>query len=373
MPATDPLPEARRIMQICNACRYCESYCAMFPAMTRRLAFGDGDLNYLANLCHGCGACHYACQYAPPHEFAVHVPKTFAELRVRTYRKYAWPSAFARAFENNGIVVALAIAIGLSAFVLGVFLVHDASAIFGAHRGTQSFYAVVPHWAMVWIFGIAGLYVLGVWIIGFLRFWRDTGEHLSDFAKPQVLIPGARDALTLRYLEGGGEGCTYPGERPSFSRKIYHHFTFYGFLLCFAATMAGTIFHYGFGWIAPYSLLSLPVVLGTLGGIGLLIGPAGLMWLRLQADPELVESDRRGLDAGLLVLLFLTSLTGLLLLAFRATPAMGALLAVHLGVVLALFLVMPYGKFVHGIYRTAALVRYALELSRPNPTPSFDG
>ena len=72
------------------------------------------------------------------------------------------------------------------------------------------------------------------------------------------------------------------------------------------------------------------------------------------------------------MLLFLTSLTGLLLLAFRATPAMGTLLAIHLGVVLALFLVMPYGKFVHGIYRSAALVRYALERSRPNPLPSFE-
>lgn len=40
---------------------------------------------------------------------------------------------------------------------------------------------------------------------------------------------------------------------------------------------------------------------------------------------------------------------------------MGIVLAVHLGVVLALFLTMPYGKFVHGIYRTAALLRHAGE------------
>jgi citrate/tricarballylate utilization protein len=253
-----------------------------------------------------------------------------------------------------------------------VFLVHDASTLLGAHRSVQSFYAVIPHSAMVWMFGLAGLYVLAVWIIGFLRFWRDTGEKLGDFGKPEALIPGAKDALTLRYLDGGGDGCSYPDERPSFSRRLYHHFTFYGFMLCFAATTAGTIFHYGFGWIAPYSLLSLPKVLGTAGGIGLLIGPVGLLWLRSRADPALAGEDKRGLESGLLVLLFLTSLTGFLLLAFRATPAMGILLAVHLGVVLALFLVMPYGKFVHAIYRSAALVRYALERSRPNPLPSFE-
>jgi len=36
---------------------------------------------------------------------------------------------------------------------------------------------------------------------------------------------------------------------------------------------------------------------------------------------------------------------------------MGLLLALHLGVVLALFFTPPYGKFVHGLYRFMALVR----------------
>ena len=61
--------EAQRVLSICNACRYCEGYCAVFPALERRLAFDEQDVHYLANLCHNCGACLYACQYAPPHEF----------------------------------------------------------------------------------------------------------------------------------------------------------------------------------------------------------------------------------------------------------------------------------------------------------------
>ncbi|MBC8443911.1 MAG: hypothetical protein H8D81_02225 [Deltaproteobacteria bacterium] len=40
---------------------------------------------------------------------------------------------------------------------------------------------------------------------------------------------------------------------------------------------------------------------------------------------------------------------------------MGFLLAVHLGTVAGLFIAMPYGKFVHAVYRHAALVRNAGE------------
>ena len=91
MLATDNLREADRLMTICNACRYCEGYCAVFPAMERRLTFSEADMNYLANLCHNCAECYYACQYAPPHEFAVNVPQAFAEIRAQSYQTYAWP------------------------------------------------------------------------------------------------------------------------------------------------------------------------------------------------------------------------------------------------------------------------------------------
>ncbi len=102
-------------------------------------------------------------------------------------------------------------------------------------------------------------------------------------------------------------------------------------------------------------------MLGTLGGIGLLIGPLGLLAEKSKRDPVLVDATRRGMDTAFIVMLFLTSLTGMALLLWRETAAMGPLLALHLGVVFALFITMPYGKFVHGIYRFVALVRYARE------------
>jgi len=102
-------------------------------------------------------------------------------------------------------------------------------------------------------------------------------------------------------------------------------------------------------------------VLGTLGGIGLLIGPAGLLAEKAKRDPALVDQKRAGMDVAFIVMLFLTGLSGMALLLLRDTAAMGPLLALHLGFVFALFITMPYGKFVHGLYRYAALVRYARE------------
>ena len=55
------------------------------------------------------------------------------------------------------------------------------------------------------------------------------------------------------------------------------------------------------------------------------------------------------------------ALTGLLLLALRATGAMGTVLSVHFGLALGLFLTLPYGKMVHGLYRFGALLRHAAE------------
>jgi citrate/tricarballylate utilization protein len=74
---------------------------------------------------------------------------------------------------------------------------------------------------------------------------------------------------------------------------------------------------------------------------------------------RMVGQARTGMDVAFIAMLFLTSLTGVLLL-LRDTAAMEPL-ALHLGVVFSLFITMPYGKFVHGIYRHLALVRYARE------------
>ena len=101
MPEIDVFAEASRQLTICNACRYCEEYCAVFPAIELRQTFDGDDVIYLANLCHDCREGFYACQYAPPHEFAINLPQLLTEARRETYQAYSWPAMFRRMYSSS--------------------------------------------------------------------------------------------------------------------------------------------------------------------------------------------------------------------------------------------------------------------------------
>jgi citrate/tricarballylate utilization protein len=258
-------------------------------------------------------------------------------------------------FKRNSGMTARLLAAAFAAVLFLVTLRNNPGA-FTRPSPAGDFYGVVSHGVMVTLFGAVGLYVVVALAIGLRRFRREVG--LVGF----VFEPCAlRDALTLRHLHTTGVDCTTDEEARSPWRRWWHHCTFYGFLLCFASTSVSAVYHSVFGWSAPYPYTSLPVVLGTVGGLGLLIGPAGLLALRRRRDPALSAERQHGLDESFIALLLVTSLTGLLLLVLRNQPVMAMLLVVHLGAVLALFVTLPYGKFVHGIYRTAALVKFGRE------------
>ncbi|MGJ4939608.1 tricarballylate utilization 4Fe-4S protein TcuB [Bradyrhizobium sp. HKCCYLS1011] len=365
--------EIARVMQICNACRYCEGFCAVFPAMTRRLEFTAADTHYLANLCHNCGACLYACQYAPPHEFAVNVPQAMAKVRGRTYQYYAWPSTFGRLYERQGLTIALALAGGLALFLV------LAAAMAGGLTDKPlagNFYAIFPHNLLVIMFGAVFVFAIAAFVVGVVRFWRDISPArdavppgATELAKARgpAAVEAVTDIARLRYLGGGhDEGCNEDDDRFTQSRRWFHQLTMYGFLLCFAATSVATLYHYLLAYEAPYPWFSLPVMLGTVGGVGLLIGPAGLLWLNLHRGAERGDAAQRPMDRGFIALLLVVSLTGLALLALRDTRFMALWLAIHLGTVMALFLTLPYGKFAHAVFRAAALFKYALEKRLPN-------
>jgi citrate/tricarballylate utilization protein len=358
--------EVQRQMSICNSCRYCEGFCAVFPAMTRRLEFEQADIHYLANLCHNCGACLHACQYASPHEFAVNVPKAMAKVRLDTYAEYAWPQVMGKLYQRNGLTLALASGAGLALFLCLTLMVMGN--LFTIMPG-GNFYGIFPHNTLALMFGAVFGFATLALTIGVRRFWRNVSPVAAPLPlKTSAALEATANVAQLKYLGGGhGEGCNNADDKFTLWRRRFHHLTFYGFMLCFAATGIATLYHFLLDWSAPYPILSVPVMLGLAGGLGLLLGPAGLLWLNLRRNPEHGDENQKPMDRGFIALLFLVSASGLALLAFRETSALGLLLAIHLGLVMAFFLTMPYSKFAHGIFRSAALLKYSIEKRQPNP------
>ncbi|WP_374254181.1 tricarballylate utilization 4Fe-4S protein TcuB [Acinetobacter brisouii] len=351
--------QVKQALQICNACRYCESFCAVFPAMTKRLEFNQADIHYMANLCHNCGACLHACQYAPPHEFGVNIPQAMAQVRLETYQKFATPHAFGKLYQKAGITIVSLLVVAFIAFMLLASTLQG-NDLFGHYQG--NFYAIFPHNFLAVIFGSVFVAAFILLYFGMRKFWNQTSEVVAGGVEQPDILQATKNILTLKYLDGGhGKGCNEEDDRYTLSRRRFHHFTMYGFLLCFAATLVATAYHFLLNIHAPYPFFSVPVILGTLGGLGLIIGPAGLLSLNLKRDPKHGDPKQKPMDRGFIFLLLLISITGLALLGLRDSSWMALLLVVHLATVMTLFLTIPFGKFAHGFYRGAALLKFAVE------------
>jgi len=352
--------EANRQLIICNACRYCEGFCPVFRAIETRRDFAQGDVLYLANLCHDCRACYYSCMFTPPHEFAVNIPQILSEARISSYQRWSWPALLGRAFKNRGVTVFLALAVVAAVAVAALVLI-PSDRLFAAHLGPGAFYDVVPYLAMVIPAIVLFFYGIFLWIQGSVRSWSETGGTPPGTEGVKAVFRAIGAAFGARYLKGGGPGCYYPGENPSGIRRVYHNLVVWGFLFDFASTTLAFIYQDFLHLIPPYSVTSAPVVFGTVGGVALVIGTIGLISIKLRSDRTPAGEGAYGMDYVFLVILCLTALSGLLLLSLRTTPALGSLLVLHLALVAALFATAPYGKFVHAVYRTEALVRYYAE------------
>ena len=362
MPLADLLKEADRQLTVCNSCRYCEGYCAVFPAIELRTEFAKTDVIHLANLCHDCRGCFYACMYTPPHEFAVNIPEVLAAVRVETYREYGWPRVLSR-FLGGGVRSALiASVIGVVAALGAVFAFGAPSELLVAQSGPEAFFHILPYAAMALPFLVLSAYVLAVMFGGLVAYWRETHGRVRALLDGRALAGATLEAFGLRYLNDGGDGCFYPDDQPNRARIVLHHLVFYGFLLDLVSTTVAAYLHNVLAVHPPYALWSVPVVTGTVGGIAQIIGTIGLLRLKWRSDMRPARAKMVSKDYGFLVALNVVSVTGMLTLMLRETPLLGPVLVVHLGTVAALFLTMPYGKFVHFIYRYAALVQHRIEM-----------
>lgn len=341
------LQETRRQIEICNACRYCEGFCSVYPAIARSLSFSDGNIVQLANLCHDCRGCYYACQYTEPHEFAINMPKALAEVRQVSWQEFVWPGAFARLFNSNCFLTVISL-------VLAFAILYWLTVVAMPNTGS-GFYRYMSHGMMVAIFLPAFIFPILSVSISLGKYWKFIG---GGPIRIRNILESCKSTMKLKNLSGGhGYGCNFENE-DEFSnlRRYFHQATVLGFLLCFASTGAGTIMHFMLGLEAPYSFWSVPKLLGVPGGIILCVGTFGLAWLKSKADSNLSPLGIWNGEMAFVILLFFVSATGLALYACTGTKLVSVLLPIHLGLVLSFFLITPYTKMVHGFYRMAALI-----------------
>ena len=338
--------EAERQLTICNACRYCEGYCAVFPALELRRSLTEGDIVHLADLCHDCRDCLTACMYASPHEFAIDPPAALSAVRRDSYDRYL------PALPGGRAATMAATAFGALA-VLAVCALAGA----GSSRVEGSPYRVIAYPALVAAACVAIAWGAGMTVLAAARYWRDTSGRFTLRGLADALVAAA----TLRNLRGGGADCSYPSDEPSPWRRRAHQLVAGGFLGCLASTAAAGISQDILGDQPPYPVLSVPVLLGIAGGAALTIGCGGLLAMKRRARPGAMTRRDYGFITALLVL----AVTGLLTLILRDSGAFAPILVIHLCAVMASFAIFPYTKFVHAVYRFLALVHDGSERLTP--------
>ena len=335
--------ELERSLRICAACMYCDALCPVFPKLAEISDYAPADLHYLAHLCHNCRTCLDVCQYAPPHPFAVDLPKAFAAQRRRSYAEHVWPRGLAPAFRRP--------ALGAGVFALAALA--GALAVVAAKTSPAapgSFYAVAPWLLLASLAGGTLLWAFVSLSASGFRFWRTIAPVAPRRRLLRALAPALRDIVALRHL--GGELDCSRGRRP------LHHLMAAGLGLDLAATLSAAALQHLYGIEPPYPWLSVPVLAGAAGGLAAVAGAAGLLAREAKRDGEARET---GLNVVLLWAIALVASSGLALLALRATPAMPVLLALHFGSVCGLFAMLPLSKLLHAPFRAAALWRAAAE------------
>lgn len=357
--------EATRQLNICNACRYCEGYCAVFPALERRNLLAEADVIQLSNLCHDCRACYDACMYTPPHEFALNLPKALSMVRLDTYDRYLWPRRLPRLLSGwLGVVVGSVLA---SVIVLAIALIHAGPDGLVAHSGgAWSPYEVTPFPALLAMVLVPAAYAVLVMVRAGVLYWRDTGLTARYPRRQWRAVASAiGQSLTLRNLRGGGEGCYYPeSDQPSPARRWLHGLVAFGFLLCAISTTSAATLEHLLDSAPPYPYLSVPVGTGAVGGAGIVVGCIGLLLLKRRASAVISVAAMSIKDYGLLWALSFLAASGLATLLLRETAAFGIAYLIHLASIAVTFAAAPYSKFPHFVYRFLALVRDNLEKER---------
>jgi nitrate reductase gamma subunit/ferredoxin len=349
----------------CFNCGVCSAICplsvngASFPRqMSRYAQLGMRD-KLLASpelwSCYGCSECTDSCPtQADPASFMAAARRYAVASYDRTHLAYLL--ATSRVFAAVFVVALVGL---LAAFMYSVHRPVDGS--------TLAFFQFIPS-DFVHNLGVVAMAVMGVAaLIGLFEMVRRVlrgpkqgavKATVRKVAGAAVYAVGTESLAQTRFRDDCDDAVE---TRPWYSQRWFIHFaTMWGFLGLLGATMLD----YGlelFGLKATGTPVPIwyPVrLLGTLAGAALIYGTTVMIVRRLR------KSDRSSLhsttsDWTFLSMLWIAGVTGFLLecgLYLPSAPSWGyPMFLVHVGVAMALVLLVPFGKFAHVFYRPVAL------------------
>lgn len=350
------LDEATRQFTICNACRYCEGYCPVWPAAHMRTLITNPDSIYLSNLCYDHRDCYYACPFVEPvHEFALNLPKVTRQVRKETYRNLT--ADFTSTVARKASLLTLAI-IPLLAFWAVYF-----PKIYST--GSYSFYALVPKITTLTVSSglsaylvILMIYFLGKYIKSIEQENGIKSLRDAEYLKLGNIVGTLKDVLLHRWFSE----IHYPADNDSNIRMVNHLLIFFGFGFDLLSTTLGFVYEDIMKMPSPYSLASPVVIAGLIGGAMIVVGALSSLATRGYSSRKQDFMEISSFDILFVILLLLVAATGLTVLITRlyTAPILSyAFLLVHYSMIYLLVIAAPFtSNFLHIVARFASLLKF---------------
>jgi quinone-modifying oxidoreductase subunit QmoC len=361
----------------CYQCATCSSVCELAPADApfprRQILLAQwGLFDQLMGdpavwLCHQCNDCSVRC----PRDVAP--GDIMASLRAMMVEMLAFPRVLGSLVGNVrktwpllvfGPILFWALLIGFTTGFGEVETHHGLQP--GPTMGQYFYDAYVPH-SLIYIVNFAAVgFVCLVLFVSGSRFWKLMGGHQ---ARNGSFIGSLFGTVADIALHRKFASC----ERGVPKKRWGHFFVMWGFVGAAVTSGFAVVFLYAdtppFSWFFALPFFEdigypVPIThwnkwLGNISAALLVVGGILLFANRLAKESKLV-GQTTAFDRFFLWLVLAVISTGALTEVSRyaiADPNVGLVVyIVHLGVVLSLFLTLPYSKFAHIFYRSLAMI-----------------
>jgi quinone-modifying oxidoreductase subunit QmoC len=325
-------------------------------------------------LCHQCNDCTTRCpRGARPGD-------VLAAVRKESVQHYAVPrflSRWASSFAYLPVMLAIA-----AVLLVGALLVRkpaeESAPVWSVLRVADhhGFYAdLFPHWLLIGFFSFFLGLALVAAVVGIVRFWRamKAADRASGGYTPtRGILPSLGRTIGTIFSHSQFGKCLRHRQR-----RLAHLGVFYGFAALFLVSVWAVVALYIINplsshyFVYPFVLWNPWKILANLACIALILGCVKAIVDR-KRSPE-AAGVSTSFDWVFVWLLLGVGVTGLLTEIFRFVADPGvygaehtvwtglqyaaySIYFVHLMLVFDLLVYLPYSKFAHVLYRTAALV-----------------